>query len=686
MLTQLRNTSLVNLLVTCLLAGLLAACGGGGSVNDGCINVDPSRSGSLPGCGASTSPGSGTGTGTDTGTGTGTSNGAVLTLSLTDTSGALFNALAPGRSAKVSATVKNNLNQAVANAIVSFTSTDTSAVLSPATGTALTDANGVATVQLAAGTQAGAFTLNAASSVGTTSVKAATNYTVTFPSLAFSDMTINPGTLAAGGNAGVSISVMSGSAVYTQPVSVAFTSTCASAGKAFIGSPVLTQNGVATASYTDKGCGTADTITATASVPNATLSKAGVINVLPGTAGSIKFVGVDNSNIALKGTGGPGRPEYSAVKFQVLDMNGSPLAGRQVSFLFADTNATSAVGGLSLSPAGSTTAADGTVSTVVANGTIPTSTRVVAKVVNSTPALTTVSSVLVVSSGVPDQAHFSLSTSTSNCEGWNIDQLCSTVKVIAGDHFGNPVPDGTAINFSAEGGTIGASCQTKDGICTVPLYSASPRPSGGRVTILAYALGEENLIDANGNNVYDAGDSFSDKSPDIFRDDNESLGWNQGEACVGPNSNGSCSTSGDGNYNGVLRTPQQPSAQTLYVASQLVQQFSTSVAKIEFLSAAPTCSPGALVDVRVRVSDQNGLMMPAGTNISFSALFGSSGGSVMPSSKRVPDVPLRVGEALVVPVYDVTIVCPTPKASGKFMVNVTAPSGTETPQASLPIN
>jgi len=668
MLTQSRMSNFLNFLAACLLAGFLTACGGGGT-NDGCLTLDPSRSSSLPSC---------SGTGTNPGTGN-TGSGSV-TLAMTDSSGAAFTALTPTQGATASATVRNSQNQPVANAVVAFTSTDSSAVFSPATGTALTDSSGVASVQLAAGTKAGAFTLTASSTSGTSSVKGSTAYTVTFPVLSFSAMTINPTSLAAGGNASVSISVMSGATAYTQPVSVSFTSTCVGAGKATIGTPVLTQNGVAVASYTDKGCGTDDTITATATVPNATLSKTGVITVLPASAGSIKFVGVDSSNIALKGTGGAGRPEYATVKFQVFDMNGSPLAGRQVSFLFADTNTTTAVGGLTLSPASATTAADGTVNTVVANGTIPTSTRVVANVANSNPTLTTVSSVLVVSSGVPDQAHFSLSTSIGNCEGWNYDQLCSTLKVTAGDHFGNPVPDGTAINFSAEGGTVGASCLTAGGICTVPFYSANPRPTNGRVTILAYALGEETLIDTNGNNVYDTGDTFDDKSPDIFRDDNENLMWNNGEPCVGPNTNLNCSTPGDTKYNGVLRNPQLPSAQTLYVSSQMVQTFSTSGADIQFPNGAPTCIAGMPVDLTVSIKDLNGNVMPFNTAISFSAQIGTSSVTVTPSSRVVANYPLKVGQApsAGATLYVVTISCPNPTAPGKFFVKVVSPNGVET--------
>jgi len=52
---------------------------------------------------------------------------------------------------------------------------------------------------------------------------------------------------------------------------------------------------------------------------------------------------------------------------------------------------------------------------------------------------------------------------------------------------------------------------------TANFVSASPRPADGRITVVAYALGEESFIDANGNNVYDCGESFQDLG-DIYID------------------------------------------------------------------------------------------------------------------------------------------------------------------------
>jgi hypothetical protein len=44
-----------------------------------------------------------------------------------------------------------------------------------------------------------------------------------------------------------------------------------------------------------------------------------------------------------------------------------------------------------------------------------------------------------------------------------------------------------------------------------------PRPADGRVTVLAYAIGEESFVDLNGNNTYDPGEPFQDLG-DIVKD------------------------------------------------------------------------------------------------------------------------------------------------------------------------
>lgn len=695
-----------------LLAGLLAAAltacgGGGGGPNGGCQQLDPGRDPALPSCGGSAAPATPT-------TPSSSTSSAGIALSLVDAAGAAATAVTPERSGKLQVVVKDSKGALQPNVAVTFVTTDKSAVLVPSSGTALTDAKGYASVGLPAGSQAGAFTATASAMVGGAAVSATQSYAVNFKTLSLSPLSMAPATLSSGGNASISVTVLSDGAPYTPPLAVSFSSPCAAAGKASIGTPVLTQAGVAVASYTDKGCGVADVVTASVTLASSSASNSGTLNVLPATAGSLKFLNAQTSNIALKGTGGFGRPEFSTLTFQVFDTTGNPVAGKQIDFAFADSVNGAAVGGLSLSPLSATSAGDGKVTTLVTAGTIPTSVRVVASVRGAAPPITTLSNILVISTGVPDQAHFSLSSSIGNCEGRDYDQLCTVITAALGDHFGNPVPDGTAVNFSSESGTIGASCVTGalpvpgttpdgttnpgggaqttnsqigpgSGRCSVELWSGAPRNADGRVTVLAYALGEETMLDNNGNNRYDAGESYSDKSPDVFRDDSEDGSWSVGERCVGPNGNGQCSTAGDGVYNGVLRAPPQPSAQVLYVSSQLVQIFSGSTANIQFTPSTVRCGANNTADILVTVKDAANNIMPAGTALSFSAVFGVLAAPVLPSGLKVPNVVLGIGQAAVVPSYLITVGCPSGAALGKFVVTATTPNGVVT-TASVNIN
>lgn len=670
MLTHLKTNSLLNFLAACLLAGLLAACGGGGS-NDGCVNVDPTRPSALPGCGGGTS--------TSPGTGGSTTSSVVLTM--VDASGAALSNLMPDKPGILKAVVKNANGVLVADAVVAFTTTDQTGVFSPSAGTALSDKDGVATVKLAAGTLAGAFTASASTVIGTTAVKATKSYTVSFPVLTMSDLQITPATMTAGGNASVSLSIMNGTAPYTQPISVAFSSACVAAGKATIGTPVITQNGIATASYTDKGCSNSDTITATATAPSATLTKSGNITIQPNIVGSLMFSGITTSSIALRGTGGLGRPEFATVQFKIFDRSGNPVVGKAVSFAFSDSGTSTTTGDLKLYPVSGTSSADGSVTTTVSGGTIPTSVRVTASTSGDLPLMTAISSEMVVSSGVPDQAHLSFGVTVGNCEGWSYNMQCNIAEVIVGDHFGNQVPDGTAVSFTAEGGVIEDSCKTLRGRCQVKFYSANPRPTGGKVTLMAYLIGEESFTDSNGNNVYDNTEPYMELKPDIFRDDDENGQWSPGEPCISIKPSPGCNAAGDGQYNGVLRIPQVPTPQALYISRSLVTQFSTSDAIITVVNPTLTCSAGATIEILVKVTDMHGLWMPAETKINIDAAFSQkplSPPEIKPALILVPNVVLAVGDPVLVPTYPISFTCPSPDSDGTLIITVTSPAGTTT--------
>ena len=251
------------------------------------------------------------------------------------------------------------------------------------------------------------------------------------------------------------------------------------------------------------------------------------------TLQSMEFSDAKPETINLKGTGGA---ESSLVRFRTLGQTGQPIKGVKVSFAL-----TSNVGGLSLSQDSATSDKDGYVSTSVNSGNISTSIRVTATVIDS-PQITTVSSELVIATGLPDQKSMSMALEKFNPAGWNYNGVASKVTMLLADAFNNPAPDGTTIYFTTEGGSITSSCPTVNGRCEVSWTSQNPRPPrnsednsisrilcldvgpellntceaerAGRSTILATAIGNESFKDTNGNGIFDPG-------IDIFRTSNE---------------------------------------------------------------------------------------------------------------------------------------------------------------------
>lgn len=722
-----RSITLARTLAALALSATLAACGGGGGGGTGCTTIDPSRSGSLPGCG-------GGGATPDTPLPPGATLAPVV-LALTDAAGAAIVAVAPDKPGVLVATVKDSTGAVQSNATVTITSTDTSAVFAPASGSALTDGAGVARIGLPAGTRAGAFTITA------TAVKAALastgkiNYAVSFPALTASALRINPTPLSVGGTATIELTVMNGAAAYAVPVTVSFTSTCAANGKAALGLPVLTVAGIASTSYVDKGCGAPDPITATFTAGGDNYSQTGTISTLGTVGGQIAFVSAQPTSIALKGTGGAGRQESSVVTFKVLDRSGGIVPGVAVNFALSGGVGISGTGATTLSPASAVSRADGTVVTTVLAGSVNTPVRVLASIAGSNPIITTLSDQLVVSTGVPHQNSFSLSTEIYNVEGASHDgcpaPAGSKVRASLADHFNNPVPDGTAVSFTAEGGTVGASCLTVAGECTVNFCSSNPRKADGRVTILAYALGEESYVEnpalPNSINRYDAGEAFDDLCEPVRIDTaltNGDANANNkdsrlsacrapvaGEIYIDTDANGSFNASGDGAYNGVLnvdpatgQTTANNRTSTTHVRGALVQVMSSSTATITPTSntsvAIPACVTGVaytypVVAIELAIRDTNptvfpgntlaGNVLPAGTKVEFNTTNGTiSNGmlsyTVSNTNETAQAEWLRTivikSDALQTP--GPAYLCSDLSKSGSLTVTVTSPLGTIT--------
>ncbi|MBN2866101.1 MAG: Ig-like domain-containing protein [Thiotrichales bacterium] len=282
-------------------------------------------------------------------------------------------------------------------------------------------------------------------------------------------------------------------------------------------------------------------------------------------AGSIQFVSASPDFMSLKGTGGVGYGETSQLIFKVVDVFGNPVEGETVNF-----NLTTTVGGLSTNPSSAVSNASGLVNTTVQAGTISTPVRVIASVdLDGGETVFAPSDLLTVTTGIPDSNSISLSFDKLAPEGLNYDGETVVVTARLGDRFNNPVPDGTVINFTTEGGLIEGSCQTTDSACSVNWISQAPRPDDNRSTVLAYAIGHETYYDDNGSGIFDDGDTFnlqSDLNPtdlnEAFRDDDENgrfdtsatdgfiYDFSQDEKYIDYDENGAYSFA-DGVFNGV---------------------------------------------------------------------------------------------------------------------------------------
>jgi hypothetical protein len=343
-------------------------------------------------------------------------------------------------------------------------------------------------------------------------------------------LNIGLASISAGGTTAVSANIVdaNGALVVDFPVTVDFSSNCVTQNLAtFDNASTSTIGGTASVTYTaagtDGGCqGTDDTITATATpFAGTTLSATGTVTVASSAAGSLQFTSNSVDLIALQGTGATtGLPENATVTFTVLDGQGLPISNQTVNFTLNTT-----VGGITLQNIDDVSDASGLVQAVVQSGNIATSVRVTGILASNT-SLTSQSGALVISTGLPDQNSFSLSASQLNPRAWNFDGTVVTITARLADRFNNPIQDGTAISFTTELGSIGSSCTTTDGACTVNWTSQNPRTTAGiatndgRTTILATVIGEESFVDVNGNGVFDTGDSFTDL-PEAFRNDDE---------------------------------------------------------------------------------------------------------------------------------------------------------------------
>jgi hypothetical protein len=492
--------------------------------------------------------------------------------------------------------------------------------------------------------------------------------------------------LSAGGSTSVTASLVnSDGTLYTQAATINFNSPCVAAGRAAIQPQpsVNTTTGGATATYVAQGCSGSDTITATATIGGQALSATGTVTVAQAAVGSIVFVSATPTNIALSGTGDANRPESSTVVFRVRDATGGSVSGATVTFRL-----NTSVGGITITPASATSDAQGLVQTVVSAGTVATSVNVTATVTSVTPNISTQSSQLTITTGIPTASSFSLAVQCFNIEGLDFDGITTAVTARLGDRFQNPVPDGTAVTFTAEGGNIQSQCTTattatEGGVCTVNFRSSQPRPANGRVTILAKAIGEESFVDANGNGAFDNAETFTDQA-EPFRDDSEDGTYQAGEDFFDFNNNGTRDPP-DTLFNGVLCNDTAgrcgaPTTRSAGIARQNFVILSGSTPTVTQPDGSPlptTLNVGfnSAISLAAWVRDVNGNPMPAGTTVALSAS-GAGLSVAAPASFTVPCTAIAAGaQASGATVFGYTVTSGTTGGTGVLTLTITTPRG-----------
>lgn len=487
----------------------LTACGGGGG-----------NSGSTGGSGGT---GGGTGGSTETAAPT-----IALSLVFADGSAVTGSKLSQTQDMYLQARLLDAQGSAVKQTRVAFSLDSSEAVLVPSNGVALTS-SGLARVRVAPTnvSSQGIVGATASATVNGQTITAALDLDISPGTVSLTNLVVTPTLLQKGQSLLATVDVaVNGTSAPSNSVGINFSSTCGS---------------VSPATALVDGSGKASAVVQTNAVGNCTVSavyntvSTGPVSVAvtaPPITG-IQFVEASPSRIYQAGSTGV---TTSIVKFKVIDSLGAGVSSIPVTASLTNTD-----GGINFcgSPSSAVNSdSQGIVSFSVCSGTLPATVQVRARL-DSIPTVFTDSNLLSVQTGLPTQRFFDISASQLNIYAggrftsrFNGNQ--TQITVFAADRQGNPVPPGTPIVFVSEGGqlvTSGASSCVigADGRCSVTLVGQDYRPLGsplgdprpGRVTVLAYADGEESFVDSNFNNRYDSGELFEDLgSPFLDKDEN----------------------------------------------------------------------------------------------------------------------------------------------------------------------
>ncbi len=286
-----------------------------------------------------------------------------------------------------------------------------------------------------------------------------------------------------------------------------------------------------------------------------------------GTPAVIQLLNVSRTVIGIQGSGSP---ETSTITYQVVDSAGRPVTLDHATPLRFSLSGASPLGA-TIDPQQVTTNNEGKATVNLSSGTEAGTVQIIAEAtaadgstIRSMPVSVTIHG------GLPDQAHFSISTARNNIQGLVTNGLTVDVSVIVGDRHSNPVKPNTAVYFETTGGIIEGSILTDEqGRGTVQLISGNPRPTDG-IAVISVSTQDRN------------GQRIEVKTPVLFT---------------------------SGSRVKIISLPDTAFAQPLDLSSQ---------ADIEALYGA-LGSDFPLGGYRFIVTDRNGNPLPAGTTITFEA-------------------------------------------------------------------
>ncbi|XQF90066.1 hypothetical protein ACOBV8_16420 [Pseudoalteromonas espejiana] len=431
------------------------------------------------------------------------------------------------------------------NGIIAELSTDLGALL-PESGRALTDNFGLAILKLQPGANSGAGEVSVTAKSVTSSKAfeiATAELSVEISNGLYNKLDAAGNVvdnefvpLAAGATTVISVSIYDANGdLFVTPLDVEFTSGCVESDLAVMDNTATSISGIATATYRSNGCNTTQGDTVTATVLTGGTPKVATVNVPVSTAAvsSIEFVEATENVIALKGTGGVSRKEISQLTFKLTDEIGNTAKQKRLDFRLSSTN-----GGISLSEvtdatgyshASVSTDSEGLARIQVNSGFVPQAVRVQAcyipdelipadqndnvtcwkevydeclldeaernvnvscptgelSLVSLDEQVITVSDLVSISSGLPDGNSFTAAPTNFNIEALSYTGDIEEVSVYLADHFNNPVPDGTSVYLTTEGGAIGTidgtefnpqlECNTVDGQCVAQWRFTKPK-------------------------------------------------------------------------------------------------------------------------------------------------------------------------------------------------------------------